>query len=78
MSMMKGPTMLNIDITVLSLQPCNRLLLDHRLPGVGEEGVLVEGNLAINPENYTAFLWRGQGPHNKNMSGHYLEAKGNY
>jgi hypothetical protein len=54
--MMKGPAMLSIVITVLSIQPCNRLLSDHRLRGAGEEGVSVEGDLAINLESCTTFF----------------------
>jgi hypothetical protein len=50
------PAMLSIAITVLSLQPCNRLLSDQRLRGAGEEGVSVEGDLVINPESCTAFF----------------------
>jgi hypothetical protein len=61
MPMMKGPTMLNIAITVLSLQPCNRLLLDHWLLGAGEDGVSVEGDLATNPEKCTAFCGEDKG-----------------
>jgi hypothetical protein len=56
MPMMKGPTMFSIAITVLSLQACNELLLDHRLWGAGEKEVLVEDDLAINPESCTAFF----------------------
>jgi hypothetical protein len=77
MLVMKGSAMFSIAITVLSLQACNRLLSDHRLRGAEEEEVSVEEDLAINPESCTIFLWRGQGPHNKNMPGHNTEAKGN-
>jgi hypothetical protein len=77
MSVMKGPAMFSIAIIVLSLQACNRLLSDHWLWGAEEEEVSVEEGLAINPESCTVFLWRGQGPHNKNMPGHNPEAKGN-
>jgi hypothetical protein len=56
MPMMKGPAMLSIAILVLSLQQCNRLLSDHQLRGAGEEGVSVEGDLAINRESCTAFF----------------------
>jgi hypothetical protein len=75
--MIKGPAMFSIAITVLSLQACNRLLSDHQLRDTEEEGVSVEEGSAINPESCTAFLWRGQGPHNKDMPGHNSEAKGN-
>jgi hypothetical protein len=73
----KGPAMLSIAIIVLSLRACNRLLSDHQLREVEEEEVLVEEGLAINPESCTAFLWRGQGPHNKDMPGHNSEEEGN-
>jgi hypothetical protein len=75
--MIKGPAMFTIAITVLSLQSCIRLLSDHRLRGAEEEEVSVEEGLATNLESCTLFLWRGQGPHNKDTPGHNSEAKGN-
>jgi hypothetical protein len=56
MPMMKGSAMFSIAITVLSLQACNKLLLDHRLRGAGEKEVSVEDDLAINLESCTAFF----------------------
>jgi hypothetical protein len=56
MPMMKGPAMFSIAITVLNLQACNRLLLDHRLQGAGEEEVSVEDDLEINLESCTVFF----------------------
>jgi hypothetical protein len=56
MPMMKGQAMFSIAITVVNLQACNRLLSDHRLRGAGEEEVLVEDDLAINPERCTVFF----------------------
>jgi hypothetical protein len=56
MPMMKGPAMFSIAITVLSLQACNRLLLNHRFRGVAEEDVSVEHDLAINPESRNVFF----------------------
>jgi hypothetical protein len=52
--MMKGPAMFRILITILNLQAW--LLSDHQLRGAGEEGVSVEGNLAINLEKCTALF----------------------
>jgi hypothetical protein len=63
--------MLSIAIKVFSLRACGRLLSDHQLREEEEEG------LAINPESCTAFLWRGQGPHNMDMPGYNSEAEGN-
>jgi hypothetical protein len=56
MLMMKGLAMFSIAITVLSLRACNRLLSDHQLREVEEEGVLVEEGSTINPESCTAFF----------------------
>jgi hypothetical protein len=74
---MIGTAMLNIAIIVLRLRACNILLSDHQLREVEEEEVLVVEDLAINLEGCTAFLWRGQGPHNKDMPCYHLEAEGN-
>jgi hypothetical protein len=55
MPMMKGPTMFNIAIIVLSLRACNTLLSDHQLREAEEEEVSVEEGLAINPESCNVF-----------------------
>jgi hypothetical protein len=74
--MMKGPAMFSIAITVLKSSSMQQTCF--RPPATrGRGGSFSGGRFGNQPRKVVlSFLWRGQGPHNKDMPGHNSEAEG--